>query len=500
MLIYLSGTIPEPTAVLAERKSMRLPPRSKSPIKTFLQSPARRNQSLGPVTSPTRGSIVAPRATSVSASVRRKLDFSKDNMDATDESVTSGSPEKRAAALNPRTKTSKLTNGTRLSAAKRSLEPESGGEDNRYDTANTHILENGDYSYRLMNSDDEGEVETRVEEHNKLEEELESEAGPQPVKKTAGKGKKAKAKEPEVTDDAVKGSRGRPAQQSITRDEDERPAKRARTSEAAKLALKNRGGRPKGSTTAKGAGGRSKLATISEADSPEVQRAPPMPRNNRGLFILRRETPMEGTGFKQTRSGRNSIKPVSWWKNEKIEYEEEEIEDGNAKFLLPRIKEVVRKDEVDQPKRPRPANTKARKARRRATVEPESLEEDDEEEEPWESEPGRVVGEIRSWDPEDQVGSQAQEREEEIALSSAAIITRDIAGATFRFAKTLTLPFFGSGMVDLPPGAVKKPKNSRKMQMVFFVYYGRVQVTVNDNVFRIGKGGMWQVPRGNLLP
>jgi centromere protein C len=55
-------------------------------------------------------------------------------------------------------------------------------------------------------------------------------------------------------------------------------------------------------------------------------------------------------------------------------------------------------------------------------------------------------------------------------------------------------------MVDLPPGAVKKPKNSRKMQMVFFVYYGRVQVTVNDNVFRIGKGGMWQVPRGNLLP
>jgi centromere protein C len=51
-------------------------------------------------------------------------------------------------------------------------------------------------------------------------------------------------------------------------------------------------------------------------------------------------------------------------------------------------------------------------------------------------------------------------------------------------------------MVDLPPGAVKKPKNSRKMQMVFFVFYGRVEVTVNDTTFRIGKGGMWQVPRG----
>ena len=32
--------------------------------------------------------------------------------------------------------------------------------------------------------------------------------------------------------------------------------------------------------------------------------------------------------------------------------------------------------------------------------------------------------------------------------------------------------------------------------MAFFVFYGKVQVTVNDNVFRISKGGMWQVPRG----
>jgi centromere protein C len=54
-------------------------------------------------------------------------------------------------------------------------------------------------------------------------------------------------------------------------------------------------------------------------------------------------------------------------------------------------------------------------------------------------------------------------------------------------------------MVDLPAGAVKKPKNSRKMQMVFFVFSGRVQVNVNDNEFRIGKGGMWQVPRGMFV-
>ena len=62
------------------------------------------------------------------------------------------------------------------------------------------------------------------------------------------------------------------------------------------------------------------------------------------------------------------------------------------------------------------------------------------------------------------------------------------------------MPFFGSGMVDLPPGGAKRSKNSRKMQMVFFVFYGRVQVEVGTPTtrFGIGKGGMWQVPRGEL--
>lgn len=75
---------------------------------------------------------------------------------------------------------------------------------------------------------------------------------------------------------------------------------------------------------------------------------------------------------------------------------------------------------------------------------------------------------------------------------------RDIRGAEFRFAKTLTLPFFGSGMVELPPEGAKRVKNSRKMQMVFFVFYGRVTVDVGTPTtsFSIGKGGMWHVPRG----
>ena len=88
----------------------------------------------------------------------------------------------------------------------------------------------------------------------------------------------------------------------------------------------------------------------------------------------------------------------------------------------------------------------------------------------------------------------------DVAYAADAIEMRDISGADFRFAKTLTLPFFGSGMVDLPPGGTKRIKNSRKMQMVFFVFYGRVDVELGTptTTFSIGRGGMWQVPRGKF--
>lgn len=89
--------------------------------------------------------------------------------------------------------------------------------------------------------------------------------------------------------------------------------------------------------------------------------------------------------------------------------------------------------------------------------------------------------------------------EEEIAFAASSIQTRDVPGSNFRYAKTMTLPFFGSGMVDIPPQGYKRSKNSRKMQMVFFVHQGKVTVEVADEVFNIGKGGVWQVPRGQLL-
>ena len=60
------------------------------------------------------------------------------------------------------------------------------------------------------------------------------------------------------------------------------------------------------------------------------------------------------------------------------------------------------------------------------------------------------------------------------------------------------MPFFGAGMVEVPPEGYKRTKNSRKMQMIFFVHEGKVTVEVGDLKFGMSQGGVWQVPRGTF--
>jgi centromere protein C len=479
--------------------------------------------------------------------VRRRLDFSNTKDENSVESSTA--TKKRAGSALPLV--GRLTNSTHLQPLKQPLSSDNSREE--FHTAITgDTTENGEDSFQMVNGSSEDdfqmvEAEDDVEpEVQDAEPEENDESEIQPARK--GKRKSPVLDEPvEPAKKGRRGQRGRPkkADQAPIQEEEEaqeeqpkerpeepeeeqqaeRPSKRTRHSlDKAPEAAKKTGGRPKKTADAaepatkepaKRAAGKSRqsgeayntskakvkapklaLVTISE-DSPAVKRGPPLPRNNRGLVILRRETPAEGTGFKQTRSGRNSIKPLAFWRNERVEYSEDENEDNYGKFLLPRIKEVVRTDEVDE-RKPHKQRSKIKPSKGKKCAEPES--DDEENAEPWEAQPGRIEGEVRVWDPEDPTGQDTDLQEEEIALSSAAIITQVVKDGSFKFAKTLTLPFFGSGILDFRPGDKKRAKCSRKMQMVFFMHYGRVQVTVNeDNVFRIGKGGMWQVPRGMSL-
>ena len=352
------------------------------------------------------------------------------------------------------------------------------------------------------------------------------------VKKGKGRPPKAVPSDFDVSQLSVseaKPRRGRPpknAKTEVFRDENteeaeasQRPTKRARhTSEDSTPTVKRKGPKPPPSQRDPNARIISAKKPVGKAASAELMGPPQDPRRPkaRSLYVLRSETPADDSGARVLRSGRTSVKPMAFWRNERIVYGDGNI-DGST-LVLPGIKEVIRTEEVEQP-RPKRATGRRPGSRRKRQL--EDVEEEDEDQEPWEMEEVPIKhGEVMQWDPEIGKGNEDLMEESgqfnspwndsllatsiliavtELAYAAGAIQTREVAGSAFRYAKTLTLPFFGSGMVDLPAGGIKRVKNSRKMQMVFFVFYGRVLVKVGDTNFSIGKGGMWQVPRGESI-
>ncbi|KAH6695814.1 cupin domain-containing protein [Plectosphaerella plurivora] len=282
------------------------------------------------------------------------------------------------------------------------------------------------------------------------------------------------------------------------------------TSEPVKPKVRGKGKAPaaeieasKKAPVAKKGRGRPSKANVGEDSVLEtVQKGPPLPKS-RGLYSVKREG---ADSIHTTRSGRHSYAPLHYWRNERVLYNsendvwEDSVNRGHEKFVLPSTKGVVRIEEepVEQKRRARSSKPRA-KSQAAASNEPKQHREPPE---PWETGEGRIEGETIVWDPDYEFNPPAPDEPvsfeiNQLAMSSDAIQTRNVRDATFRFTKLLSMPFFGSGIVDLPPGAEKKPKNSRKNHMTFFVHYGKVLVTVNETQFRISTGGYWNVPRGN---
>jgi len=345
-------------------------------------------------------------------------------------------------------------------------------------------------------------------------EEEEPQEPPSSQKKRGRPPKKGKQPAPEdpTLDSPASSKRGRPARTSIaeereqsedTDEEEPRQAKRQKTQKQTAKPAKKTAPAKSMPAKPKGRPGRKPKAVAEDAgdDSGEasfmaLQKGPPMPKR-RGLVSVKRPDEIQ-----QTRSGRHSYKPLHWWAGEAAIAEEERQHDmfSNRDFVLESLKEIRRVEEEDtRPSRKAPrakGRGKAGKSRLQA------VEEEKEELEEWETNPGTVVSEIIAWDPQYETHPPGDEdpvhiNEEQVAISADAVQTREIRDATFKFGKTLTMPFMGAGVVDMPPGAEKRPKNSRKMHMVFFVHYGKVAVTVNEGHFRISAGGQWFVPRGN---
>ncbi|POS78448.1 cupin domain-containing protein [Diaporthe helianthi] len=522
-------TGPAPSAFM---NTSRFPPaRARSPPKTNMQSPAKRNPHMGHSSSPVRGSVVRP-SDDASSSPRparppqRKLDFK--NKPALPKTNGINGKGKAVATTNGHVSPDEESDGEpQLDEDEESMAILDGGDDHAEDDGEAFM------------EDDDGTEPADVEEE---------EPPPPPAAKRKGRPKKAapvqeadhapeETVEEQAEEEPIMQSveadaepprtgkkRGRPSKNKATEEAaagqpTNKKAKRVsevtgdETGDSSQQSSGRKRGRPKANkavedgdtskppkkptvpkqTQAK----RQRVSTgVGDTSLAEVPRGPPLPKS-RGLMISRRETP----GGLTTRSGRTSIRPIQYWKNERIELDDDEVfDDGKQHIRLPRIKEIVRYDEpeVEQKKSRRKAGRPAagKKGRRR------DFDSEEDELEPWEENADSISGEVVVWQPDHELNppgpdEQIEVAEEQLAVSAGAIVTREIRNATFKFAKTLSTPFFGAGVVDLPPHSEKKPKNARKMHMAFFVFSGRVQVTVADTTFSIGKGGMWFVPRGN---
>lgn len=130
------------------------------------------------------------------------------------------------------------------------------------------------------------------------------------------------------------------------------------------------------------------------------------PLKGRSLYILKRENPAD-TSATHTRSGRVSVRPLAYWRNERCVFGDGEAAEGQ-RFPLSTIKEVIRTEELepDHIKKGKRASRKTKSKKKRRD---ESPDEEDEDVDLWEKE-GVLHGYVPKWNPE----AQASTSEEEI--------------------------------------------------------------------------------------
>ncbi|KAK2801079.1 hypothetical protein FQN50_007887 [Emmonsiellopsis sp. PD_5] len=499
------SSIPEPADVLSGRRGQRnpfvLPPRSRSPMKTLLSGSPRRTPGFRSSSVPHHEQSSSP--TSSRPAAKRALNFSQPQ-----QSVGRSPLGALGADIADEGK------GRTVAEVEEDDTPDFSDDGNHLldEAEDTHFMEShGDYheSYEnanLESAEDQEEEEDRDDADDQpqsTDEDPEDEISPPPIPaKTATRGTKRKnppANEPKPTAQKGKAAgstdnpgpkrRGRKPKAQTT----EAPADSNDEAEAENPRA------PKRTKTGVSKGRATNLQMSAEQEKElnsvvENITSRNGPLKSRSLYILKRETPSDESA-RHTRSGRVSVRPLAYWRNERCVYGDGSAEVGQ-RFPLSTIKEIIRTEEVDTRPDKKSKRGGKKKSKSKRAKDDSSDDEGMDDAEPWEYEDGIFVGPVKKWDPETQAATEEEEMTD-IALAPSAITTHEVKGSTFRFAKVFHSEFLGSGFVDMPPGAVKRQKNSKKMHMIFFVYRGRIHVDIAGLQFSAGKGSVFQVPRGN---
>jgi centromere protein C len=131
------------------------------------------------------------------------------------------------------------------------------------------------------------------------------------------------------------------------------------------------------------------------------------PLKGRSLYILKRETPSDETTT-HTRSGRVSVRPLAYWRNERCVYGDGEAGNGE-RYPLATIKEIIRTEELrPQNGGSRQHNSSHKRSRKGRSDDAESGNDEDDVRDRWEKK-GVYHGYIRKWDPELQTSTSDTE-------------------------------------------------------------------------------------------
>lgn len=128
------------------------------------------------------------------------------------------------------------------------------------------------------------------------------------------------------------------------------------------------------------------------------------PLKGRSLYILKREDP-SSSETTHTRSGRVSVRPLAYWRNERCVYGDGEASEGQ-RYPLSTIKEVIRTEELE-PVKPKKRSRKGKSKKQKD----ESSDEDeiDDDADLWEKETGVLHGYVSKWDPVAQTSTSEEE-------------------------------------------------------------------------------------------
>ncbi len=128
------------------------------------------------------------------------------------------------------------------------------------------------------------------------------------------------------------------------------------------------------------------------------------PLKGRSLYILKREAPTDPSTT-HTRSGRVSVRPLAYWKNERCVYGDEGVTEGQ-RYPLSKIKEIIRTEELEPEKKQK---RRSKKSKSRKTKDDDSDSDDDQYRDPYEEKGGVLHGYIRKWDNETQTAMDDEE-------------------------------------------------------------------------------------------